>query len=103
MKKERKKSITCFSLRTSFVPCYVTIDAKILNYHILKRKSFPDCQKHELSRQVINYDCKAIKCSTTMNFEETLDTDGVGVSLLKQNFSPDRRGTLNAEKKALKS
>ncbi|PHZ12824.1 uncharacterized protein RHIMIDRAFT_283552 [Rhizopus microsporus ATCC 52813] len=102
--EERKnKSFTCFPLQTSFVPCYVTIDAKILNYHILKRKSFPVGQKHELWKQVINYDCKAIKCSTTMNFEGTLDTDGVGVSLLKQNFSPDRRGTLNVERKPLKA
>lgn len=32
------KPFACFPLRRTFIPCYMTVDSKILNHHILKNK-----------------------------------------------------------------
>ncbi|CAO3702794.1 unnamed protein product [Rhizopus stolonifer] len=95
------KSFNCFPLRKSLIPCYITIDTKILDYHVLKNKSFAAGQKFDLWGSVIDLECKAIKsqCSGVMNFEGTIETDGVGISVIKQNFNPARGGALSGDKK----
>ncbi|CAO3681154.1 unnamed protein product [Rhizopus stolonifer] len=90
------KSFNCFPLRKSLIPCYITIDTKILNYHILKNKSFAAGQKFALwgkvaflksntDLSVVDLECKAIKnqYSGVMNFKGTIETDDVGISVIK--------------------
>jgi hypothetical protein len=38
---EQLKQFSCFPLRTSFIPCYMTLDSKIIHHHILKSKKKP--------------------------------------------------------------
>jgi hypothetical protein len=40
-KAEQTKQFACFPLRTTFVPCYTTLDSKIIHYHVLKSKKNP--------------------------------------------------------------
>ncbi|ORE08235.1 hypothetical protein BCV72DRAFT_303884 [Rhizopus microsporus var. microsporus] len=73
--ENNSKSFSCFPLRKGFIPGYMTIDAKILNYHILKNKKFAVGSKFDIWKSV-----------------GTIETDGVGVSIVKQNFDPARKG-----------
>jgi hypothetical protein len=72
----------------------MTIDAKVLNYHILKNKKFAVGSKFDIWKNVVNLDCRALKSkdSQTMCFQGTIETDGVGVSIVKQSFDPARKG-----------
>ncbi|KAK9765867.1 hypothetical protein K7432_005479 [Basidiobolus ranarum] len=47
------ESFNCFPLRKGFIPSYMTIDTKILNYHILKNKNFTG-NKVDIWGNVIN-------------------------------------------------
>jgi hypothetical protein len=38
---EQTKQFACFPLRTIFIPCYTTLDSKIIHYHVLKSKKNP--------------------------------------------------------------
>jgi hypothetical protein len=39
---EQTKQFACFPLRTTFIPCYVTLDSKIIYRHVLKSKKNPN-------------------------------------------------------------
>jgi hypothetical protein len=32
---EQTKQFACFPLRTTFIPCYTTLDSKAIHYHVL--------------------------------------------------------------------
>ncbi|KAG0811456.1 hypothetical protein G6F20_007141 [Rhizopus arrhizus] len=38
---EQTKQFACFPLRTTFISCYMTLDSKIIHYHVLKSKKNP--------------------------------------------------------------
>ncbi|KAG1054613.1 hypothetical protein G6F43_003387 [Rhizopus delemar] len=84
---EQTKQFACFPLRTAFIPCYMTLNSKITHSHILKSK-------------------KNIKTGSrfetwgAVQFQGTLETDGVGVSIIKQNTDTSRKSPKpNTEKK----
>ena len=80
------KAFICFPLRTSFIPCYMTLDAKIIHFHILKNKSpLQAGKKFKIWGSVVNFGKKAFKnqgVDKTLRFQATLETDGVGVSII---------------------
>lgn len=92
------KSFHCFPLRHAFVPSYMTIDTKIVNYHILKRKGMTE-DKVTIWNHVVYKHKKPLKQKegNPMVFQGTIETDGIGVSVIKQNFenSSTRPGQKN--------
>ncbi|CEP15153.1 hypothetical protein [Parasitella parasitica] len=92
------KPFACFPLRRTFIPCYMTVDSKILNYHILKNKKVLKMdEKFNAWGRVVNLERKAFKsqgCKKTLHFQGTLETDGVGVSILKQNTDTNRKSVM---------
>ncbi|KAI9256066.1 hypothetical protein EDC94DRAFT_586909 [Helicostylum pulchrum] len=85
----------CFPLRTTFIPCYMTLDSKIVHFHILKYKTAPNAKnKFQTWGAAVKLKDKAFKSQgpeRSLRFQGTLETDGVGVSVLKQNTDTDRR------------
>ncbi|KAG1137810.1 hypothetical protein G6F37_012511 [Rhizopus arrhizus] len=101
---EQTKQFACFSLRATFIPCYMTLDSKIIHYHVLKSKKNPKTgSKFETWGAVVDLNKKAFKhqgFQKSLRFQETLETDGVGVSIIKQNTDTSRKSPKpNAEKK----
>ncbi|ORE04259.1 hypothetical protein BCV72DRAFT_313290 [Rhizopus microsporus var. microsporus] len=77
------KSFNCFPLRRTFIPSYMTIDA------YLKHANF------EKPSSVLNVAAKAMKSQgerKTMMLRGMLFTDGVGMSVLKQNDDTKKGG-----------
>ncbi|KAI7895167.1 uncharacterized protein EV154DRAFT_542092 [Mucor mucedo] len=74
----------CFPLRRSWIPCYTTIDSKILCQNILA-----------LWREVINLNSDAPKHQENgeLQFRETIQTDGVGVTVIKKRMDRESRYT----------
>ena len=91
------KAFACFPIRTTFIPSYMTLDSKILNLHIIKSKKVLKAnQKFESWNQVVNMEKKVFKQQgymKSLRFQGTLETDGVGVSILKQNTDTSRNST----------
>ncbi|KAG1042688.1 hypothetical protein G6F43_011834 [Rhizopus delemar] len=87
---EQTKQFACFPLRSTFIPCYMTLDSKIIHYHILKSKTNPKIgSKFETWGAV------------SLRYQGTLETDGVIVSIIKQNTDTSRKSPKpNTEKKA---
>jgi hypothetical protein len=83
--ENNSRSFNCLPLRKGFIPCYMTIDAKILNYHILKNKKFAAGFKFDIWKNAVNLDCRVLKSndSQTMYFQGTIETDSVDVSIVK--------------------
>ncbi|KAI9356038.1 hypothetical protein BD770DRAFT_458312 [Pilaira anomala] len=82
------KSFQCFPTRKKFIPCHITIDTKILNNHILKNTNQGKLDKQRLWDQVINMSTKAVKPqgkAKSIQFRGTIMTDGIAVSVIKQN------------------
>ncbi|KAG2193824.1 hypothetical protein INT47_004691 [Mucor saturninus] len=67
----------------------MTLDAKIIHFHILKNKSpLQAGKKFKIWGSVVNFEKKAFKnqgVDKTLRFQGTLETNGVGVSIIKQN------------------
>ncbi|KAG1086456.1 hypothetical protein G6F42_020983 [Rhizopus arrhizus] len=101
---EQTKQFACFPLRTTFIPCYMTLDSKIIHHHVLKSKKNPKTgSKFETWGAVVDLNKKAFKhqgFQKSLRFQGTLETDGVGVSIIKQNPDTSRKSPkLNTEKK----
>ncbi|KAG1426211.1 hypothetical protein G6F58_001594 [Rhizopus delemar] len=101
---EQTKQFACFPLRTTFVPCYMTLDSKIIHYHVLKsKKNLKTGSKFETWGAVVDLNKKAFKhqgFQKSLRFQGTLETDGVGVSIIKQNIDTSRKlPKPNTEKK----
>ncbi|KAI8646270.1 hypothetical protein BD408DRAFT_410483, partial [Parasitella parasitica] len=60
------KQFFCFPLRTTFIPCYMTLDNKIIHYHIIQSK------KPLMPRRYLSFK--------------------VGASIIKQNCDTSRKG-----------
>lgn len=90
---EKFKVFICFPLRTTFIPAYTTLDNKIVNFHILKNKKI-EKDKNEIWGQVVDFKKKAFKeqgLNKSLLFEGTLKTNGIGVSIIKQNYTTSRK------------
>ncbi|KAG0806187.1 hypothetical protein G6F20_011327 [Rhizopus arrhizus] len=101
---EQTKQFACFPLRTTFISCYMTLDSKIIHYHVLKSKKNPKTgSKFETWGAVVDLNKKAFKhqgFQKSLRFQGTLETDGVGVSIIKQNTDTSRKSPKpNTEKK----
>ncbi|KAG1136130.1 hypothetical protein G6F37_012177 [Rhizopus arrhizus] len=101
---EQTKQFTCFRLRTTFIPCYMMLNSKIIHYHVLKSKKNPNTgSKFETWGAVVDLNKKAFKhqgFQKSLRFQGTLETDGVGVSIIKQNTNTSRKSSkTNTEKK----
>lgn len=83
----------CFPLRKTNIPCHITIDTKILKEQIIKAPKSKD-NKMEAWARVVNLGCKAFKeqgqKSTLVKFQGMILTDGISVSIIKQNFEPGK-------------
>lgn len=97
------KQFICFPLRTAFIPCYMTLDSKIIHHHIIKSKKAPTPgMKFEVWGFVVNLQNKPFKNqghNKSLCFQGTIETDGVGVSIIKQNMSTSRKAPLVINKK----
>jgi hypothetical protein len=59
---EQTKQFAFFPLRTTFIPCYMTLDSKIIHYHAFKSKKNPKTgSKFETWGAVVNLNKKAFK------------------------------------------
>ncbi|KAG1136521.1 hypothetical protein G6F38_011987 [Rhizopus arrhizus] len=91
---EQMKQFACFPLRTTFTPCYMTLDSKIIHYHVLKSKKTPKTgSKFEIWGDVVDLNKKAFKhqgFQKSLQLQRTLETDEVGVSIIKQNTDTSR-------------
>ncbi|ORE13462.1 hypothetical protein BCV71DRAFT_278073 [Rhizopus microsporus] len=81
MARPKLKQFICFPLRTSFIPAYITLDRMVVNRHVLKAKK-PVKDKTETWNQGID---------KFLHFEGTIETNGVGVSIIKQNVATTRK------------
>ncbi|KAG1138193.1 hypothetical protein G6F37_009653 [Rhizopus arrhizus] len=92
---KQMRQFACFPLRTTFIPCYMTLDSKIIHYHILKSKKKPKTRsKFETWGAVVDLNKKAFKhqgFQKSLRFQETLETDGVGIFIIKQNTNTSRK------------
>ncbi|KAI7898631.1 uncharacterized protein BX663DRAFT_580503 [Cokeromyces recurvatus] len=70
----------------------MTVDIKIVNFHILKNKK-PAKDKIETWVQAF----KEQGLNKSLHFEGTLETDGIGVSILKQNITTTRKKKLTED------
>ncbi|KAG1043670.1 hypothetical protein G6F43_011606 [Rhizopus delemar] len=91
----QNKSFNCFPLRKGFIPSYMTIDTYILNAQILKNSIIGHLDQEVVWGAVLNVTSKAIKPQGErkfMKFRGTIYTDGVDVSILKQNQDTKKKG-----------
>jgi hypothetical protein len=99
---EQVKQFACFPLRTTFIPGYMTLDSKIIHYHVLKSKKNPKTgSKFETWGAAVDLNKKAFKhqgFQKSLRFQGTLETDGVDVSIIKQNTDTSRKPKPNTEK-----
>jgi hypothetical protein len=92
---EQTKQFACFPLCTTFIPCYMTLDSKIIHYHVLKSKKNPKTgSRFETWGIIVDLNKKAFKhqgLQKSLLFQGTLETDGVGASIIKQNTDTSRK------------
>ncbi|RCH99918.1 hypothetical protein CU097_014140 [Rhizopus azygosporus] len=78
---EKLHQFVCFPLRTTFIPCYMTLDSKIVNHHILKNKTELKTEnKSQIWREVVNLNKKAFKDqdeNKSLKFQGTIESDGI--------------------------
>jgi hypothetical protein len=82
------KSFQCFPLRNSFVPGYFQIDTRILRRNILRENDVDYSLDGKLRswEKVVDLQSKAFKAQGAdhqLKFRGSIQTDGVGVSVLK--------------------
>jgi hypothetical protein len=84
-----------FPLRTSWIPSYVTIDSKILCQNILGRSwtNYYQGNKMALWDQVVNLHSRPFRHQEGggLCFRGTIQTDGVGVTILKKRRDTQAR------------
>lgn len=92
------KLFQCFPVRKTFIPSYMTIDTMILNNHILKNSQRSKLDKGYIWGKVLKLSSKPFKdqgVHSSMKFRGTIMTDGIGISVIKQNFDTSKGGTSN--------
>ncbi|KAJ2833342.1 hypothetical protein FBU31_001923 [Coemansia sp. 'formosensis'] len=85
-KKGRNKkanSIQCFPLRTTFVPCHMTINSRIIREHILQgdKGITSKSSARKVWGAVLNRRSKPFNRRRNLEFGGSADTDGVAISL----------------------
>lgn len=76
----------------------MTLDSKIVNHHILKNKT--ECKtenESQIWREVVNLNKKAFKDqgeNKSLKFQGTIKSDGIGMSVIKQNTTTNRKTAL---------
>ncbi|KAG1459344.1 hypothetical protein G6F56_006181 [Rhizopus delemar] len=96
------KPFNCFPLRRTFVPCYMTIDTYILNTQILGNSVISHLEKDVIWGSVLNMQSKGMRPqgeSQQLMFRGTVYTDGVGISILKQNHDSKKKCNGGKQKK----
>jgi hypothetical protein len=93
---EELRQFSCFPLQTSFIPCYMALDSKVIHQNILKLKTAAPTKENKFQTWgvVVNLKNKVFKDQGTdksLRFQGTIETDGVGVSILKQNTDTGRK------------
>ncbi|KAG1325236.1 hypothetical protein G6F63_012245 [Rhizopus arrhizus] len=92
---EQTSQFACFPLRTTFIPCYMTLDSKIIYYHVLKSKKNPKTgSKFETWGAIVDLNKNVFKhqgFQKSLRFQGTLETDGVDVSIIKQITDTSRK------------
>ncbi|KAG1631797.1 hypothetical protein G6F44_010911 [Rhizopus delemar] len=91
----QNKSFSCFPFRKGFIPSYMTIDTYILNTQILKNSIVSHLDKEVVWGAVLDVTPEAMKPQgerKIMKFRGTIYTNGVGVSVLKQNYDTKKKG-----------
>ncbi|ORE09056.1 hypothetical protein BCV72DRAFT_321325 [Rhizopus microsporus var. microsporus] len=92
---EGLRQFSCFPLRTTSIPCYMTLDFKIVHCNVLKNKTAPKMDnKFQNWGSVVNTNNKAFKdqgMNISLCFQDTIETDGVGASIIKQNTTINRK------------
>ena len=87
-------SFSCFPIRSTFIPCFMTLDSKILHKNVLKYKTnYAKDQKFKNWGRVVNLKDRAFKAqdhSKSVQFQGTVYTDGIGMCVLKQTDDTDR-------------
>jgi hypothetical protein len=101
---EQTKQFACFPLRTTFIPCYMTLDSKIIHYHVLKSKKNPKTgSKFGTWDAVVDQNKEAFEhqgFQKPLWFQVILETDRVVVSIINQNADTSRKlPKPNTEKK----
>ena len=98
--KLKNKPFNCFPIRTTFIPAHMTIDTLILNTQILKNPVITHLDKENIWGAVVNLQSVAFKKqgpAQDMVFQGIISSDGVSVSILKQNREPRKGGRTKAE------
>ena len=78
----------CFPLRRKWSPSYAQIDTKIVCQNILERRWYPHTNKLSVWREVVDLNLKAFKnqgLNHQLQFRGTIQTDGVGVSIIRKS------------------
>jgi hypothetical protein len=91
----QSKPFNCFPLRKGFIPSYMASDTYILNTQILKNSIISHLDKEVVWGAILDVTSKAIKPQGErkfIKFRGAIYTDGVGVSVLKQNYNTKRKG-----------
>ncbi|KAG0891114.1 hypothetical protein G6F34_011942 [Rhizopus arrhizus] len=101
---EQTRQFACFPVRTTFIPCYMKLDSKIIYHHVLKSKKNPKTgSKVETWGAVVDLNKNVFKhqeFQKSLRFQGILETDGVGVSIIKQSIDTSRKSPKsNTEKK----
>ncbi|KAG2236350.1 hypothetical protein INT48_008332 [Thamnidium elegans] len=99
------KLFQCLPLRNTFIPSYMTIDTMILNNQILKDSKRSKLDKSSIWGKVINISNEALKDqgpNKSIKFRGTMITDGVGVSIVKQNFETSKSSTSGPKNNVVK-
>ncbi|KAI9355503.1 hypothetical protein BD770DRAFT_458851, partial [Pilaira anomala] len=76
----------------------MTIDTMILNNRILKNSQRSKLDKGYIWGKILNLSSKPFKdqgLDSSMKFRGTIMTDGIGISVIKQNFDTSKGGTSN--------
>lgn len=89
------KCFQCFPLRTTWIPCYMQIDTFILCRCIMMKDPTKYSNKVDAWAEAINIKNKVFKPKNgkhgKLNFQGTIQTDGVGISVILQNKDPKDR------------
>ena len=103
----QNKPFNCVPLRKGFIPPYMTIDTYILNTQILKNSIISHLDKVIVWGPVFDVTSKAIKPQRerkSMNFRGTIYTDGIVVSVLKQNYDTKKKcGSSGGKSKSIEA
>ncbi|KAJ1787206.1 hypothetical protein LPJ59_005776, partial [Coemansia sp. RSA 2399] len=85
LQERGERIFQCFPLRRSFVPAHITLDTKALcNMFMHKRYNLKQ-EKHEVWSQFLDLSSKAVRSQKASDFTFTIQTDGVSITVLKDD------------------